>query len=106
MMAIGAFLVLLGSLRCAAWRQYRRSCLLLVLAVALGPGLLVNGLLQPLWGRPRPRHIEQFAGTQRIAPGGSRADLERGKVFPRDMRLWGTSCSLVLCSYLAVVEYG
>jgi membrane-associated PAP2 superfamily phosphatase len=82
MMAIGAFLVLLGSLRRVAWRQYRRACLLLVLAVALGPGLLVNGLLQPLWGRPRPRHIEQFAGTQPYRPWWQPGGPGAGKRFP------------------------
>ncbi len=82
MMAIGAFLVLLGSLRRAAWRQYRRSCLLLVLAVALGPGLLVNGLLKPFWGRPRPRHIEQFAGTQAYRPWWQPGGPGAGESFP------------------------
>jgi membrane-associated PAP2 superfamily phosphatase len=81
-MAAGAFLVLLGSLCHVAWRQYRRACLLLVLAVALGPGLLVNGLLQPLWGRPRPRHIEQFAGTQAYRPWWQPGGPGAGKSFP------------------------
>jgi lipid A 4'-phosphatase len=81
-MATGAFLVLLGSLRRIAWRQYRRACLLLVLAVALGPGLLVNGLLQPLWGRPRPRHIEQFAGPQPYRPWWQPGGPGAGKSFP------------------------
>jgi membrane-associated PAP2 superfamily phosphatase len=81
-MATGAVLVLLGSLRRSAWRQYRRACLLLVLAVALGPGLLVNGLLQPLWGRPRPRHIEQFAGTQAYRPWWQPGGPGVGKSFP------------------------
>jgi membrane-associated PAP2 superfamily phosphatase len=81
-MATGAFLALLGSLCRAAWRQYRRSCLLLVLAVALGPGLLVNGLLQPLWGRPRPRHIEQFAGTQSYRPWWQPGGPGAGESFP------------------------
>jgi membrane-associated PAP2 superfamily phosphatase len=81
-MATGAVLVLLGSLYRAAWRRYRRACLLLVLAVALGPGLLVNGLLQPLWGRPRPRHIEQFAGTQPYRPWWQPGGPGAGKSFP------------------------
>jgi membrane-associated PAP2 superfamily phosphatase len=81
-MAIGAALVLLASLYRVAWRQYRRTCLLLVLAVALGPGLLVNGLLKPLWGRPRPRHIEQFAGTQAYRPWWQPGGPGAGESFP------------------------
>ena len=81
-MAIGAALVLLGSLRRIAWRQYRRHCLLLVLAVALGPGVLVNGLLKPLWGRPRPRHIEQFAGPQLYRPWWRPGGPGAGESFP------------------------
>jgi membrane-associated PAP2 superfamily phosphatase len=63
-LAIGAFLVVLGSLWRPSWACYRRQCLLVILAVSLGPGLLVNGALKPLWGRPRPRHVEQFGGTE------------------------------------------
>lgn len=34
----------------------------LLLGFALGPGLLVNGVLKSLWGRPRPVHIQPFGG--------------------------------------------
>lgn len=63
-LAIGACLVILRSVWRPAWACYRHPCLLVVLAVSLGPGLLVNGVLKPLWGRPRPRHVEQFGGTE------------------------------------------
>ena len=63
LLSIVAFLILVGSVWRLQWRSYRRLCLFLVLAVALGPGLAVNGILKPLWGRPRPRHIERFDGT-------------------------------------------
>jgi lipid A 4'-phosphatase len=33
-----------------------------VLLFALGPGLLVNGLLKAYWGRARPAHLEGFGG--------------------------------------------
>jgi lipid A 4'-phosphatase len=81
-MAVGACLVLVLSWRFVAWQQYRRHCLVLVLAVALGPGLLVNGLLKPLWGRPRPRHIEQFAGHQPYRPWWQPGAPGRGESFP------------------------
>ncbi len=41
------------------WYSY---FLLLVLTSLLGAGLLVNGLLKPYWGRPRPSQIQTFGG--------------------------------------------
>jgi lipid A 4'-phosphatase len=35
----------------------------LVLTLALGPGLLVNGLLKEFWARPRPGEVVEFGGT-------------------------------------------
>ena len=40
-----------------------RVSLFLLLVFALGPGLLVNGLLKTLWARPRPRMLSEFGGT-------------------------------------------
>ena len=40
-----------------------RISLFLILVFALGPGLLVNGLLKMLWARPRPRMLSEFGGT-------------------------------------------
>jgi len=42
----------------------RRSGLTIVLGLALGPLLLVNGVLHETWGRPRPRQVVEFAGSQ------------------------------------------
>ena len=43
-------------------KQWRRSSLFLVLAMLLGPGLLVNAVLKEYWGRPRPRNVAEFNG--------------------------------------------
>jgi lipid A 4'-phosphatase len=40
------------------------KALCIILAIALGPGLLVNGLLKPLMGRPRPNVMERYSGSQ------------------------------------------
>ncbi len=40
-----------------------RVSLFLILVFALGPGLLVNGLLKALWARPRPRMLVEFGGV-------------------------------------------
>lgn len=45
-----------------------RAALLLVITMALGPGLIVNGLLKENWGRPRPVHVEDFGGKELYRP--------------------------------------
>ncbi|WP_341988732.1 phosphatase PAP2 family protein [Azorhizobium sp. AG788] len=45
-----------------------RPALLLALTMAIGPGLLVNGLLKEKWGRPRPVHVEEFGGQKAFNP--------------------------------------
>jgi lipid A 4'-phosphatase len=46
----------------------RRDWLFLVLAMALGPGLVANALLKDHWGRARPHQIEEFGGTRHHSP--------------------------------------
>lgn len=62
----------------------RRSRLIgtfLLLCVALGPGLIVNGILKDHWGRPRPRQIVEFAGRMEYVPPLLPARTH-GKSFP------------------------
>ena len=40
----------------------------IALGLALGPGLLVNLIFKPVWGRARPVHIEQFGGHDVFTP--------------------------------------
>lgn len=67
-MASGALVVWIGSWLFRAWKPYRRASLVLVLVVALGPGLVVNSILKPYWGRPRPRHVMTFGGGSGVSP--------------------------------------
>ena len=41
-----------------------RVVLFLVSTLALGPGLLVNGILKEHWHRPRPVQVTEFGGTK------------------------------------------
>jgi membrane-associated PAP2 superfamily phosphatase len=82
LMALGAAVILLASLVWHVWVGYRRHCLVLILAVILGPGLLVNGLLKPMWGRPRPRQIVRFGGSQPYRSWWQPAGPGGGKSFP------------------------
>lgn len=43
----------------AVWRPY---CLLVVLTALIASGILVNAVLKPYWGRPRPDQITNFGG--------------------------------------------
>ena len=45
-----------------------RAILFLVASLALGPGLLVNGLLKENSHRPRPEQTQQFGGPWRFRP--------------------------------------
>jgi membrane-associated PAP2 superfamily phosphatase len=71
---------LAGSLT-AARRRWRRYAVLLLLAVALGPGLLANGVLKDHWQHPRPRDLIEFGGTQHYVPSPLMGD-EGGASFP------------------------
>ena len=41
-----------------------RAILFLLTTLAIGPGLVSNGLLKTYWGRPRPIDVQQFGGQE------------------------------------------
>ncbi len=45
-----------------------RGAFVAVITFVIGSGLITNGLFKNLWGRPRPRQIEQFGGTKAFTP--------------------------------------
>jgi len=45
-----------------------RAALLVAATLALGPGLLVNGVLKETWSRPRPGMVTEFDGDLRFMP--------------------------------------
>jgi lipid A 4'-phosphatase len=77
-----ALLALLASLIRPVLRPHRRTCAMLVLTLALGPGLVVNGILKPEIGRPRPRDIVEFGGIESFRSIGSIDLSGDGKSFP------------------------
>lgn len=46
----------------------RKKLLFLLLAIILGPGLMVNTILKDNWGRARPNKIIQFGGEATYTP--------------------------------------
>ena len=57
-----------------------RDLAYLLLVLALGPGLIVNGLLKEHWGRARPVNCVGFGGTQTFTPAFILSD-QGGKSF-------------------------
>lgn len=51
----------------AGLARARRSVFLLA-ALAVGPGLIVNGLFKSVWGRPRPVMVDVFGGEAPYQP--------------------------------------
>jgi membrane-associated phospholipid phosphatase len=47
----------------------------LVSALVVGPGLIVNGILKAHWGRPRPWMTEDFGGWLSFVEAGTKTDL-------------------------------
>jgi len=45
-----------------------RHALLILLTLALGPGLLANAILKDNWGRPRPIEVTEFGGQLKFLP--------------------------------------
>jgi len=60
--------------------EWRRDATFVLLALVLGPGLLVNGVLKDHWNRPRPRDLVEFGGPWHYAAAPLRG--EGGKSFP------------------------
>lgn len=69
--------LLLAALALLAWaaarcervsRRVWRRAAALALVLLLGTGALVNGMLKEQWGRPRPREVQEFAGSHPFVP--------------------------------------
>lgn len=72
---VGAVLVFAGAALLArfAWAAATpilrsRAAIFLLVTFALGPGVLVNGILKPHWPRPRPSEVIELGGTLPFVP--------------------------------------
>ncbi len=68
------------------WRpmpsRWRHAWIVLALTLALGPGIVVNGIMKPFWGHPRPVAVVEFGGTASYLPPPLPAFGERARGFP------------------------
>jgi lipid A 4'-phosphatase len=67
--------------RSNARREWRRAAVLVLLGVALGPGLLANALFKDHWQHPRPRDLIEFGGPLHYVPSPL-IGTEGGASFP------------------------
>lgn len=82
--------VLLGSAFIGLWRSRKKkdgvflqkSSILIFLLIALGPGLVINSILKPYWGRPRPREVRELGGHHVYQPFYQLNFASGGKSFP------------------------
>lgn len=59
-----ALLVLLLSYFTHHLEKWRKPALLLVLTMGIGAGIITHAVLKDHWGRPRPKQVEEFGGSQ------------------------------------------
>lgn len=55
-------------------KWHPRAIFFMILTYALGPGLLVNGVLKSYIGRARPKHIEALGGDKLFSPAFVQAE--------------------------------
>lgn len=63
-----AILVALGSYVWPSWYRWRNPALVLALTFVIGAGVMINVVFKELWGRPRPKQLEMFGGTEAFRP--------------------------------------
>ena len=62
--------------------QWLRYFLLVVLTSIIGAGLIVNGILKPYWGRPRPNQTQELGGQYTYRHVLNPGIPGKGKSFP------------------------
>ena len=60
---------------------WRKAAWFLMFVMVMGPGILVNGTFKDHWGRPRPREITQFDGSDSYVKVWVKGQTQ-GKSFP------------------------
>ncbi len=81
-LAVAFLLAWIGSFWIRQIASHRKVFLFFVLLMLIGPGLVVNAIFKDHWGRPRPRHIEAFGGSQPFLYVWEKGETGEGKSFP------------------------
>lgn len=81
-LAAASLLAFIGSFRIRKITPYRKVFVFFVVLMIIGPGLIVNTIFKGHWGRPRPRHIEVFGGSQPFLYVWEKGKTGEGHSFP------------------------
>ncbi len=81
-LAFGGLIMISVSYWNSKYIRFRKISLLLVFTIIVGPGILVNLVLKDHTGRPRPREITEFGGTENYICICEKAKTNEGKSFP------------------------
>ncbi len=68
MLVVASLLLIAASSWSEKFIKFRKAAIIMVFTLIIGPGLLVNVTFKDHWGRPRPREIIEFGGTERFVP--------------------------------------
>jgi membrane-associated PAP2 superfamily phosphatase len=82
LLTLAALLGFYLSLVKANFRPYRRQTLVVFLTTVIAGGILVNAILKPYWGRPRPRQTVEFGGERNYLHPYQRGIPGQGESFP------------------------
>ncbi len=63
-----SFIILIFSCFSLNWEKWKKPTLLLVLSFSIGSGLMTHAIFKDHWGRPRPKQLKEFGGTQDFRP--------------------------------------
>ena len=77
-----SLVVCISSLFAPGLKPKRFFCGFIVIALIVGPGFLVNTVFKGFYGRPRPRQVIEFGGSQVFRPLGEPTFDSRSKSFP------------------------
>lgn len=82
-LGIAAAIIVLFERHWPRLKPWKSSGLFVLIALLIGPGLLVNGILKPWWPRPRPNQITEFGGPLPYVQAWEAYHAARGaKSFP------------------------
>jgi len=80
--AVVALVILAAGFARKRLARYRRATLFMVLLMAIGPFLIVDQVMKPVWERPRPHQVEEFGGEHAFVPVWMMGETGRRSSFP------------------------
>lgn len=80
--AAASLLAFIGSFWIHKITPYRKVFVFFVVLMIIGPGLVVNTVFKGYWGRPRPRHLEAFGGSESFLYVWEKGKTGEGHSFP------------------------